>query len=102
MRRSISRADRNRRNRRAALPAGSTAEQWRNDMQYLLMIYANEAERPDPATLSALSAEYGTFTRDIIKTGHFKGGERLQPSSSATMVRVRDGKALMTDGPFAE
>ena len=71
-------------------------------MQYLLMIYANEAMRPTPADLEAMSNDYGVFTRDIIQSGNFKGGERLHPSSSATTVRVRDGKPLLTDGPFAE
>lgn len=73
-------------------------------MQYLLMIYTNEAAMAGakPADIAAMSAEYGAFTKDIIKSGHFKGGEQLHPSSSATTVRVRDGKTLMTDGPFAE
>ena len=71
-------------------------------MQYLLMIYANEASRPTPADLEAMSADYAKFTQGIVKNGNFKGGERLHPSNSATMVRVREGKTLMTDGPFAE
>lgn len=73
-------------------------------MQYLLMIYANEAEmaaRSQPE-MSAMTAEYAAFTQSIVKSGHFKGGERLRPSSTATTVRVRDDKALTTDGPFAE
>lgn len=73
-------------------------------MQYLLMIYANEAQmaaRP-PAELSAMSDEYAAFTRSIVQSGHFKGGERLRPTATATTVRVRDGKTLTTDGPFAE
>ena len=73
-------------------------------MQYLLMIYVNGAQM---ATMSAdaarqMSEDYAAFTRDIIATGHFKGGERLQPQSTATTVKVQNGKTLMTDGPFAE
>jgi hypothetical protein len=71
-------------------------------MQYLLMIYGNEAVRPNPADLEAMSNDYAIFTRQIVQSGNFKGGERLHPTTSATTVRVRDGKPVMTDGPFAE
>src|SRR3984885_7422439 len=75
-----------------------------NQMQYLLMIYANEAEyaKIDPATLQKVFEEYGAFTQGIVKSGNFKAGDRLQPTTTATTVRVRDGKTLTTDGPFAE
>src|ERR1700761_2175689 len=73
-------------------------------MQYLLMIYRSEAElgKMDAAARKDMTAEYGTFTQSIIQSGHFKAGDGLQPSSTATTVRVRDGKTLTTDGPFAE
>ena len=73
-------------------------------MQYLLLIYRNDAEygKMDVAARKALSAEYGTFTQSIIQSGHFKAGDGLQPSTTATTVRVRDGKIMTTDGPFAE
>ena len=73
-------------------------------MQYLLMIYANEAEyaKIDPATLQKVYEEYGAFTQGIVKSGNFKAGDRRQPTTTATTVRVRDGKTLTTDGPFAE
>ena len=73
-------------------------------MQYLLLIYRNEAElgRMDPAARQKMTAEYGTFTQSVIQSGHFKAGDGLQPTSTATTVRVRDGKILTTDGPFAE
>ncbi|MCA1476001.1 YciI family protein [Bradyrhizobium sp. NBAIM08] len=73
-------------------------------MQYLLMIYQNEVEyaKNDAATSQKILAEYQTFTQDIIKNGNFKAGDRLQPTTTATTVRVRDGKTLTTDGPFAE
>ncbi len=73
-------------------------------MQYLLMIYQNEAEYakyPD-ALNGKMMAEYGAFTQSIVQSGHFKAGDRLQPTSTATTVRVREGKTLTTDGPFAE
>jgi hypothetical protein len=73
-------------------------------MQYLLMIYQNEAEyaKMDAATGQKMMEEYGVFTQGIIQSGNFKGGDRLRPTTTATTVRVRDGKTLTTDGPFAE
>jgi hypothetical protein len=73
-------------------------------MQYLLMIYQNEAEygKIDAATGKKMLEEYGAFTQSIIQSGSFKAGDRLQPTATATTVRVRDGKTLTTDGPFAE
>jgi len=73
-------------------------------MQYLLMIYQNEVEyaKNDAATSQRMLAEYQTFTQSIIQSGNFKAADRLQPTTTATTVRVRDGKTLTTDGPFAE
>jgi hypothetical protein len=73
-------------------------------MQYLLMIYQNEAEhgKMDAAARKNVTAEYGVFTQSIIQSGHFKAGDGLQPTTTATTVRVREGKTLTTDGPFAE
>jgi hypothetical protein len=75
-------------------------------MQYLLLIYAADAERDkfmaDQASMSAMLAEYRSFTQSIIQSGNFKAGDALQPTTTATTVRVRSGKVLTTDGPFAE
>jgi hypothetical protein len=73
-------------------------------MQYLLMFYQNEADyaKIDTATSKKMLEEYGAFTQSIIHSGNFKAGDRLQPTTTATTVRVRDGKTLTTDGPFAE
>jgi hypothetical protein len=73
-------------------------------MQYLLLIYQNEAEMAGrkEAEMAAFHAEYGTFTQSIITSGNFKAGDALQPTSTATTVRVRNGKTMATDGPFAE
>ncbi|MFN0252089.1 MAG: YciI family protein [Kofleriaceae bacterium] len=73
-------------------------------MQYLLLIYgdeANWANMPEE-TASAMIAAYGTFSKEIEASGHLRGGEALQPVHTATTVRVRDGKTMMSDGPFAE
>jgi hypothetical protein len=68
------------------------------------MIYRNEAElgKMSAADRKQMTAEYGTFTQSIIQSGHFKAGDGLQPTTTATTVRVREGKTLTTDGPFAE
>jgi hypothetical protein len=73
-------------------------------MQYLLLIYTNEAGMKDPtqADKAAMFKEYGAYTASIIKSGNMRAGDALQPSSTATTVRVRDGKTLTTDGPYAE
>src|SRR6202453_4513827 len=73
-------------------------------MQYLLMIYRSEAElfKMSDADRQKMAADYGTFTQSIIQSGHFKAGDGLQPTTTATTVRVREGKTLTTDGPFAE
>ena len=73
-------------------------------MQYLMLIYRNEAEalKADPETARKMTAEYGAFTQSIIQSGHFKAGDALHPVTAATTVRVRKGETLMTDGPFAE
>ena len=72
-------------------------------MQYLLLIYTSEpTEDTSPDVMRAESAEYGAFSRWLIERGQFKGGEALHPTTAATTVRVRDGRTLTTDGPFAE
>jgi hypothetical protein len=77
---------------------------WSKAMQYLLAIYRSEAElgKLTQADRKQMMADYGAFTQSIIQSGHFKAGDGLQPSTTATTVRVRDGKILTTDGPFAE
>jgi hypothetical protein len=73
-------------------------------MQYLLLIYDPEkawAEMPE-AERNQLFTEYMTFTNDIKASGHYRAGDALQPTHTATTVRVRDGKISSTDGPFAE
>lgn len=73
-------------------------------MRYALLIYANEASQ---ATMSqeeqgALYDAYNAYSAELREAGAHIGGEALLPISAATTVRVRDGKALTTHGPFAE
>lgn len=68
-------------------------------MKYLLLIYENEKRFEkgyDPAELG----EYRAFGNDFKSA--IQGGNALQPTTAATTVRIRDGKRLTTDGPFAE
>lgn len=73
-------------------------------MKYLLLIYGEEArwEEIGDKQREAVLQEYMQFTQDIAKSGHYLGGNELQRTSTATSVRVRDGKQLVSDGPFAE
>jgi hypothetical protein len=73
-------------------------------MQYMLLIYGNEAamKSATEADRDAMFRSYREYTEGLIKGGNMKAGEGLQPTATATTVRVRDGKTLTTDGPFAE
>jgi hypothetical protein len=73
-------------------------------MKYMLLIYhaeeawgtMTEQERQN------MYADYGKFSQEIVESGHYISGSELHPVATATSVRVRDGKELATDGPFAE
>jgi len=73
-------------------------------MQYLLLIYSNEADEPKMGTPAAEQhfKDYMDFSADVQERGLMLGGNALQSVSTATTVRMRDGKAQTTDGPFAE
>lgn len=73
-------------------------------MQYLLLIYGNEGrwDKVDADEHEKTLQEFGAFTQSIHKSGHLRGGNELDLTSKATTVRVRDGKRMITDGPFAE
>jgi hypothetical protein len=73
-------------------------------MQYMLLIYDNEAEMKAVRTgdPDVMMTAYREFTESIQRSGNMKAGDALQPTSAATCVRIRNGKTLTTDGPFAE
>jgi hypothetical protein len=73
-------------------------------MKYMLLIYDEERnwETMSDATRQQMMAEYGKLTEDIKAGGQYRAGAPLHTTASATSVRVRDGKRLVTDGPFAE
>ena len=69
-------------------------------MQYVFLIHDDEnaSQVGSPERLAA----YGKFSEEVGSRGIMRGGARLRPTSAATTVRVRNGKTLTTDGPFAE
>ena len=73
-------------------------------MKYMLLICDDEKTwgRFSEAERQKMMGEYRTFTQEIQASGHYVGGSQLQPIAAATSVRLRDGKRLVTDGPFAE
>jgi hypothetical protein len=74
-------------------------------MKFIALIYNDESmyENATPADIAATFAAHGEFGQAATEAGVFQGvGDGLQPSATATTVRVRDGERLLTDGPFAE
>jgi hypothetical protein len=74
-------------------------------MKYLLCLIGDEARYAErtPEELAAGMKEWDRFTRDAIDAGVHLGGEGLQPSSTATTVRIQEsGDPIVSDGPFAE
>jgi hypothetical protein len=74
-------------------------------MQYLLLIYTAELPpdaQPDPEVIGTELELYNAFTRETRERGQFIAGEALDSTSTATSVRIRDGRTVVTDGPFAE
>jgi hypothetical protein len=70
-------------------------------MKYMLLIYMAEDAMTD-AERQACYQESTQLAHDLNTAGQFLATAPLQPISTATTVRVRDGKRLVTDGPFAE
>lgn len=70
-------------------------------MQYMLLVYHEELDVDDPARQECYE-ESTALARELHANGQFLAASPLYPASTATSVRVRDGKRLTTDGPFAE
>jgi hypothetical protein len=73
-------------------------------MQYLLLIYGDEKAMTGTSkeAMDAMMGEYTAYTEDMQKSGAMRAGDALHPTSSATTVRVQNGKTVTTHGPFAE
>jgi len=72
-------------------------------MQYMLLVYMREldAGRQDQEDLGPVYQEFMAYTEGLKRRGQFIASHGLKPSSTATTVKVRDGKTLTTDGPFS-
>jgi len=73
-------------------------------MRYMLLIYDDEKvfEKMSETEKGSIFEQYGEFTDAIRTSGAFQAGAPLQPVSTATTVRMKNGKTVITDGPFAE
>lgn len=73
-------------------------------MKYLCLLYQDESIMRNMSKDEAdgVNSEYAAFRNHIKSTGHYLAGNALQPSGSATTVRVRNGRTAITDGPFVE
>ncbi|OGO57489.1 MAG: hypothetical protein A2V85_12480 [Chloroflexi bacterium RBG_16_72_14] len=72
-------------------------------MRYLLLIYEEPpATPPTEEEWAVMMPQYTAFGQWLRDTGQYLGGEALQPVTDATTVSVRDGRRIVTDGPFAE
>ena len=75
-------------------------------MQYMILIYGDEKNfaqmASNPAAQKAMYEAFGKYGGDMRAAGVLRGGGELKPTSTATTVRVKNGKTVTTDGPFAE
>ena len=73
-------------------------------MKYALLLYADEGawDGLGPEAQGAAMAEYDAVTEDMKRAGAYIGGEALSATATATTLRQRDGKPVVTDGPFVE
>ena len=73
-------------------------------MKYMILIYGDEREmaRLSEAERTGMFEEYNQFTKELVSAKAYGGGASLKEIATATSVRVRNGKTVTTDGPFAE
>jgi hypothetical protein len=74
------------------------------NMKYMLLIYGSEQAWGglSEAERGRLMGDYRKFSAEIVASGHYVAGSQLAPVATATSVKVKDGKRVVTDGPFAE
>jgi hypothetical protein len=71
-------------------------------MKYMLLVYLDELDAIDDAERQHCYVESAQLAQDLNSQGQYLAASPLHPTSTATSVRVRDGKPIVTDGPFAE
>lgn len=76
----------------------------RMTMQYLMMLYLDESAWPKmtPAEQQQAVGAYRAFTEALTTSGAFRGTNRLQPTTTATTIRIVEGKTHVLDGPYAD
>lgn len=70
-------------------------------MKYMLLIYGNEKELTEEAR-QCCYAESVDLVHELVESGHFVGAAPLHDTATASSLRIREGKQIVTDGPFAE
>jgi hypothetical protein len=82
----------------------SGRERKEDGVQYIFLIYGDQSEggSASPEEMAKSMQEWGDYTQYLKDKGYHLAGEALYPTHDATTVRVRDGKTITTDGPFAE
>jgi hypothetical protein len=75
-------------------------------MQYLILIYGDERNfavmQDQPEAIKQMYEAFSKYTNDMRAAGVLRGGAELKSTRTATTVRVKNGKTVTTDGPFAE
>lgn len=73
-------------------------------MKYMLLIYLDEKawSQQTESQRQEIYREYRQLIQELTDSGHYLAGSQLQPTTDSTSVQVRNGKQLITDGPFAE
>ncbi|MCX5233431.1 YciI family protein [Streptomyces sp. NBC_00233] len=70
-------------------------------MDYVVLIYRDESKDGE-VDWGQLGRDYDAYYAAVVQAGVMRGGQKLQPSATATTVAVHEGERLVTDGPFAE
>ena len=71
-------------------------------MRYMMLVYTQESSNATPEERLAVFSGHVAVQQETARRGIFRAADPLQPTTSATTVRVQQGKVLVTDGPFAE
>lgn len=71
-------------------------------MRYMLLIHTDEGKLAPPTAATSMSADYAAYTEAMKKAGILLGGERLHPAATASRINVRDNKAEVLNGPYAD
>jgi hypothetical protein len=73
-------------------------------MQYAILIHGEEAGmlQATPEMINQMMGAYAAYTKSMHDSGVWLAGERLKPSTTATSIRIRDGKTEVQDGPYAD